>query len=254
VGGAMVTKLCECIDVRAGESKLKGGIIKPVFILELGNNDPDDERKIIKYLQCNRTTNDSNYKVPIDSDFAKLYRSTIGENPRKRFSKAAQLMSHFVGYWFIAEFDLYKPPTGEPFFKVARIKAESPAKNDAWTLNGTLKKTSKKRTSSPLNAGDKQAKDRRPTGEKEAKNKRLVGDNESLQASNSLGLELDFHHIKRLPNQDNTTNTQDHVLGGDRFLNQTCNVFNYFRLENETTSDYFDRVIADSFKPETWVN
>ena len=157
----MVAKLCECIDVRPGQSKLKGGIIKPVFILELGNNNPDDERKIIKYLQCNRTTIGSNYKVPIDSDFAKLYRSTIGENPRKRFSKASQLLSHFLGYWFIAEFHLYQPPQGDPFFKVARIKAEAPAKNDAWTLNGTLKKTSKKRTSPPLNTGDKQAKGRR---------------------------------------------------------------------------------------------
>jgi hypothetical protein len=235
-----------------GEIRVQGNKLAPVFIMELYNETID--KPIIKYLNCNRTSNDSNYKVKPDSDFAKLLRLTTGEIANKRFSKAFQLKNHFLGYWFIAEFELYQPPKGPEYFKVSHIKPETPIRNDAWTIKGTLKKTRKKPSFAPLEAGDKEATKGRQVGENEAINKRQVGEQEALQTPISLGLEPVFQSTNKDNSTSNVTNTQDHVVSDDIFLNQTINVFHYSRLENETTNDYFDRVIEISFKPETWAN
>jgi hypothetical protein len=245
VSGAMLTKRCECIDVRKGESRVKGNKLVPVFIMELHNEAID--MGIINFLQCNRTTNDSNYKVPANSDFAKLYRSTTGNNPTKLFSKASQLKDHFLGYWFIAEMELYQPPKGEKYLKVSHIRPEAPAQNDAWTLDGTLKKTRRKVKFAPLEVGDKQAINRRTAGEKEEKSRRQAGDIETLQVANSLGLESDFKPTNKLPIKGYVTNTQDHVMRGSPVSNQASRVIDYLQLDGETKSDYFDRVIDDSF-------
>ena len=245
MGDAKATKVCQCIDVRMGQSRVQGNKLEPVFIMELYNETSD--KKIIKYLNCNRSTNSSNYKVPQNSDFAKLYRSTTGDNPTKRFSKAFQLMDHFLGYWFVAEFKLYKPSKGQEYLKVSHIRPANPARNEAWTLDGTLKKTRRKAKFTPLKVGDKQAISRRPTGENEEKCRRPTGDSETLQTSKSLGLEPVSNLTNKHPVKSNITNTQDHVLRGSPVSNQASRVIDYLQLDGETQSDYFDRVIDDSF-------
>lgn len=186
--------LCECIGTRIGAIFTDGGK-KPVFIMELRNeaiNEP-----LIKYLNCNSTTK-GNYKVPHNSDFAKLYRLTIGDNPTKRFSKAHQLLNHFWGRWFIARYENAELKKGQHYLKVTHIEPETPARNNAWTLGGTLKKTTKKIPFLPPENGDEVATPRRRSGEIMAKNRRQVGDDETPQAAISLGLEPDFHPTKRL--------------------------------------------------------
>ena len=105
--------LCECIDVRIGEIMTPGGK-NPIFILELHNeaiNAP-----LIKYLNCDSTTQGC-YTVPHNSDFAKLYRLTIGDNPTKRFSRARQLLGHFLGRWFIVGYQDAQLKKGKHYFK-----------------------------------------------------------------------------------------------------------------------------------------
>jgi hypothetical protein len=245
-----VRVLCECIDTRIGAINTAGGV-KPVFIMHLYNaaiNEP-----LIKYFNCNSTT-EHKYKVPRNSDFAKLYRSTLGANPVKRFSKAHQLLNHFTGCWFIASYERAQLKKGQQYFKVTRIEPETPAKNDAWTHDGTIKKATKKPPFKPSENGDEVATSRRQSGENMAEQWLQSGDSETLQATNSLGLEPTFNPTKTLPSQGKTTYTQGHVLDADLSLNQTSNVFNYSRLVNESTNDYYDRVIDSSFMPETWVN
>ena len=131
--------LCECIDTRIGTIPTAGGI-KPVFIMQLQNEAIPEP--LIKYFNCSRSKS-GNHSVPHNSDFAKIYRSTLGDNPTKRFSKAHQLISHLSGYWFIASYERAQSRSRKQYLKVTHIKPEAPARNDAWTLDGTLKKAAK---------------------------------------------------------------------------------------------------------------
>ena len=89
--------LCECIETRIANIQTVAGV-KPVFILELYNE--SREEQFIKYLNCNSTTK-GQYKVPHNSDFAKLYRLTLGVNSTKHFSEAHKILHHFERQWFV---------------------------------------------------------------------------------------------------------------------------------------------------------
>jgi hypothetical protein len=198
--------LCECIDARTGTIFTAGGK-KPVFIMQLHNeaiNEP-----LIKYLNCNSTT-EGKYKVPHNSDFAKLYRSTIGKNPTKRFSEAHKLLNHFLGCWFIARYENAELKKGQHYLKITHIEPETPARNDTWTLDGTLKKTNKKTPFLSPEAADKQRISWGQSGENQGINGGKVGDDETPQAAISLRLAPVFHPTKTLATQGKITNTQDH--------------------------------------------
>ena len=232
--------LCVCIGTRIGAIFTAGGE-KPVFIMELHNeaiNEP-----LIKYLNCNSTT-EGNYKVPHNSDFAKLYRLTIGDNPTKRFSKAHQLLSHFLGHRFIAKYQNAHLKKGQQYLKVTRIEPETPARNNAWTLDGTLKKTTQKIPFQPPKNGDEVATLRRRSGEIMSKNRRQVGDGETPQAAISLGLEPDFHPTKTL-----NTRTLSHLptnTAGDWFLDLPAEARAFYneRLDILVNNFEFEKVEA----------
>ncbi len=209
--------LCECIDTRIGTIPTAGGI-KPVIIMQLENEVIGEP--LIKYFNCNRSKS-GNHTVPHNSDFAKIYRSTLGDNPTKRFSKAQQLISHLSGYWFIASYERAQSRSRKQYLKVTNIKPESPARNDAWTLDGTLKKVAKNSPFQTPENGDEMATDWRQSGETMATDWRQHGDGETLEAANSLGLKAVFHPTKKRPNQGKITNTLDHVCDADLFVNLT---------------------------------
>ena len=209
--------LCECIDTRIGTIPTAGGI-KPVFIMQLQNEAIPEP--LIKYFNCN-LSDAGNHTVQHNSDFAKIYRSTLGDNPTKRFSKAHQLISHLLGYWFIVSYESAQSRSRKQYLKVTHIKPEAPVRNDAWTLDGTLKKIPKNSPFKTLENGDEMATDWRQSGEKMAMDWRRHGDDETLEASNSLGLEAVFHPTKKRPDQGKITNTLDHVCDADLFVNLT---------------------------------
>ena len=209
--------LCECIDTRIGTIKTAGGL-QPVCIMQL-HSDAIPE-PLIKFLNCNSVTK-GQYKVPPNSDFAKLYRSTLGTNPTKRFSEAHKILRHFSGCWFIAKYERAQLKKGQQYLKVIHIEPENPARNDAWTLDGTLKKTAKKATFMPTESEDNQGIIRGQSGDNQGIIRGQSGDGETLDDSNSLGLEAVFHPTKKRPNQGKSTNTLDHVCDADLFVNLT---------------------------------
>ena len=199
--------LCECIDTRIGNISTAGGR-KPVIIMQLQNEAIPEP--LIKYFNCN-LSDAGNHSVSKKSDFANIYRCTLGSNPTKRFSKAQQLIKHLSGYWFIASYEQAQSRSRKQYFKVTHIKPEAPARNDAWTLDGTLKKVAK---NSPFQTPEN-------------------GDGETLEASNSLGLEAVFHPTKKRPNQGKITNTLSHVCDAHLFttLTDTAQCFYNDRLD-----------------------
>ena len=209
--------ICQCTATRTGTIPTAGGR-RPVFIMEFENE--TFEENIIKFFGCN-LSEAGNHSVPHNSDFAKLYRTTIGSNPTKRFSKAHQLLPHLSSYYFAINYKLVEPSRSIPYLKVTRIKPESIVRNDAWTLNGTLKKIPKNSPFKTLKNGDKVAINRRRTGETMATDWRQVGDGETLDDANLLGLDAVFHPINKRPNQGKTINTQDHVCDAQLFVNLT---------------------------------
>jgi hypothetical protein len=209
--------ICQCTATRTGTIPTAGGR-RPVFIMELENE--TFEEKIIKFFGCN-LSEAGNHSVPHNSDFAKLYRTTIGSNPTKRFSKAHQLLPHLSSYYFAINYKLVEPSRAIPYLKVTRIKPKSIVRNDAWTLDGTLKKIPKNSPFKTLENGDEMATDWRQSGETMATDWRRHGDGETLEASKSLGLDAIFHPTKKRPDQGKTTNTLDHVCDADLFVNLT---------------------------------
>ena len=93
--------LCECIEARIASISIKGRI-KPIFILEL--IDLKTGSVGIKWLAVTKSLK-GGYSVKPNSGFSRLYRLTIGYVDKARFSKANQLLKHFIGSKFIAEFE-----------------------------------------------------------------------------------------------------------------------------------------------------
>ena len=216
--------LCECIDTRIGTISTAGGV-KPVFIMQLHNETIDEP--LIKYFNCN-LSNAGYYSVPHNSDFAKIYRTTIGTNPTKRFSKSHQLISHLSGFWFVASFERAHLRSRKHYLKVTHIKPNAPVRNDAWTLDGSLKKAVRNLSFQTNKNGDEMVTSRRQSGETMVMDWRRSGDGEMLEASTSLGLEPVLYPTTKLPNQGKTTNTQDQVCNGLLFDNLTARAQGFY--------------------------
>ena len=237
--------LCECIDIRTGAIHTTGGV-KPVFVMQLHNESINEP--LIKYFNCKKSTA-GNYTVPHNSDLAKLYRSTIGDNPKKRYSEAHKILKHFLGYWFIAKYKQEQQTKGQVYFKVTHITPENPVINNAWTIDGTLKKTTKKTTFTRPEIADNLRIIRGQFADKQRKNSGRFADGETLQPAKILGLEPVFHPTKTLNIQSKTTNTQDHVVDARLMVNDLTDIAKGFydeRLDVLLHSFGFENIEAES--------
>lgn len=190
--------LCICVDFRKGTIRRD---TKPVFIMELYA--AEAELPVIKFFNC-KSKSKGAYKVLHDGDFAKMYRLTLGEVDKKRFSRAQQLLGHFLGCRFVVS--KYEPAIskdGTPYLKATEIKPETPFLSAMWWPSGVLKKATKRRKS-----GDEMVKNKRQKGDEMVKNRRQKGDDKTLQAANSLYLEPVLNPTKTL--NTNTHNTTTH--------------------------------------------
>jgi hypothetical protein len=133
--------LCVCVDVRKGAINV-GNVLRPVFIMQLHSD--GIELQIIKFFNA-KWTKAGNYTVRHNSDFAKLYRLTVGENPTKRFSEAQKLMKHFLGHSFIIEGEQVMQNRSGAYLKVDKIKPVDPIKSDSWDETGGQKHVPKRR-------------------------------------------------------------------------------------------------------------
>jgi hypothetical protein len=149
--------LCECIDTKIGSIYTAGGN-SPLLIMEL-YAEPNNAT-LTKFFNCQSKTKGC-YTVPHNSDFAKLYRLTFGENPTKRFSKAHQLLGHFLGCRFFVGYETAASKKNGSYRKVTHIEPEKPILNDAWVATGALKKSRKSQLAKTLEKGDEVATSRR---------------------------------------------------------------------------------------------
>ncbi len=154
------------------------------------------------------------YKVPHNSDFAKLYRLTLGVNSTKHFSEAHKILHHFERQWFVVNYESAQSKN-KKYFKVIIIAPFSPVTNDNWTLNGTLKKPSKKIRNLPKKPEEKL---RIISGQQVEKARKTCGKNGEYESPNEpflLGLEPVFYPTKTLNTQGNITNTQQLIDNTD---------------------------------------
>lgn len=224
--------LCECVEWKQSISNING-IGQQSFVLDLCIVDSGE--MLVKYLNCNSTT-PNRYTVKHNGDFAKLYRLTLGSNPTKRFSDAGKLVSHFLGCRFYAEYKTAMGKNKMVYSKVVSLRPEKPILSEAWTSTGMVKKARKgshKPAEYPWNIGGLSVDERWIIGG-------LSVDEETLQAANSLGLEGVFNPIQSPEPRGNDVK---------RGLPQV-KFFNYSRFENESTDDFHNRVIDESFVNE----
>lgn len=139
--------LCECIATTKSEKLITPqGKSKPVlacsFVLKLVEIATGEE--ITCYLKYNKSPK-GNAAVKHDGKFAMLYRLTIGDDPRKRYSEAQYLVNHFRGHKFLASYVIANTAENYAYRKSASIKPAEPIVTDAWTNTGKLLRTFKPR-------------------------------------------------------------------------------------------------------------
>lgn len=185
--------ICQCVSAKAGDIKISAGV-KPILILELA----DKAGEIyVKFFNADRTPK-GNITVGRNSDFAKLYRLAIGENPAARFSRADKLLSHFVGIWFDIKSESAISKRDSEYQRVTGIAPSHPIVLDGWTITGHLIKT----------ARTKPVKNQAIFGQHFGKNQAIfvqfLGNCNPPQASESTGLADELNPISHSPYQIGT--------------------------------------------------
>lgn len=237
--------LCECIDTGQIHIESRAGKT-PVFLLTL---ETESGKTLCKFLNFKLTLKGS-CTVGHDSDFAKLYRLTLGENPVKRFSKAKQLLSHFRGYSFFAE---YKPAAwsnGSPFLKVTSLQPVDPRQNNDWTGTGKLRKKSRKRPDlKQKNDGNEVEISRKSNDENIEKEWKNNGNEKTLEPAETLGLEPIFNPTYNIPaREEPCIQYPTSCPSAEKILiSDTETLFIHRQLEGESLPDYYDRVVNQTF-------
>ncbi|PHS69128.1 MAG: hypothetical protein COB23_07170 [Methylophaga sp.] len=247
--------VCECVGVRIANINTSGGA-KTVFILELVTI--EGGLFLTKFFNVNKTPK-GNYSVQHNSDFAKIYRTTIGENPTSRFSRANQLLKHLMGCEFIAEYIDAKTILIEHYLKATKLTSTAPIVTDEWFETGTLK--AKKRSQKPkcLNVVEV-TKNKQWIGNGLAKNKQKNGNELVMEkaekahcylASPTISIPLTSfkHYIRPLSHiKPISVRTDDYETTIKTVTGSTS--YQYSQCSNETDDEYYDRVIEESLN--TW--
>ena len=114
--------LCECVDI-----SVTGTTKKPVLNLLLIS---ESGSEFLKSFQA-KTTKKGNITIDRNSEFAKLYRLTIGSNPSKRFSRCNELLKHFIGHEFMVDPDR---------ICTSGIKPKVIMTSNEWAITGHLRR------------------------------------------------------------------------------------------------------------------
>jgi hypothetical protein len=115
-------------------------IIKPgIFTsMQLDFINESTEETFTKYFNTKGKAT-KNICVTVNSDFAKLYRLTFGVNPKPRFSRAKQLMKHFLGSAFQIEYTASLHMNAQQYNKIIDIEPINPIVNAGeWYKSGML--------------------------------------------------------------------------------------------------------------------
>jgi len=139
--------ICECIATSKSEQMLtkSKSVLVCSFVLKLVEVATGEE--VTCYLKFNKSKK-GHATVKHNSKFARLYRLTLGRDPRKRYSQAQHLVNHFLGQQFLVAYEIAKTRNNETYRKEVSIKPVNPIVLDGWTNTGQLRTrfTSRKRT------------------------------------------------------------------------------------------------------------
>lgn len=216
----------------------------------------------IAILYFNAMDGKSGCKVKLNSKFAKLYRLTIGENPRKRYSKAHQLRSHFIGKKLRCKTESAQYSNGDFYNRVTHAEPLIPIVKNEWTSTGILKGRNRSRGNisvfeeknkahESIN-GNLSETDRNQDGNELEKSRRKDGNvNRALDLVNTRCEGLS---IAQITDNKSTANRKTVQLAGiddiDSREHQVPNQFNGFNFrskQTETQDDYFERVLNETF-------
>jgi len=127
----------ECIDAQVIAPK---GFPKIKLILY----DAKTQTEAVKFFPC-QITPKKFISTAKNSDFAKIYRLTIGEDPGNRLTRSDQLMSHLIGYEFNCIVKSASYSNNDPYNKVKAISPLNIIITDNWTASGHFRSKRKKR-------------------------------------------------------------------------------------------------------------
>jgi hypothetical protein len=225
----------------------------PIFQFKLIN--VESGKIAIMFFNANETKN--GFKVPHDGKFAKLYRLTFGENPKARYSKAEQLLSHFIGERLKCQIELSKYENGDAYMKVLTAEPLHPIVKDEWTATGALKgknrrrNSSKKVTSLITKDRNKAETTRKANGTTlENKRKKNGNTNKAQTPIKSSPRQTFQSQINNQGNADNGKAVNIHVNTTNTIPYMTPNSFNgysFARMPAETTEQLYERAIIATF-------
>lgn len=223
---------CLCVDGRVGYNRNQ-----PVLILDFLT--VDEERKVVGFFNVTETAK-GGYTVGDKSKFAKLYRLTIGDNPKRLKGKAHQLIKHFIGECLVVSFKEAQTDKGVFHFKAEEIKPIEPIITHEWFSTGELK-------------GKVRGRYRDKVLHRQQKSR-----NNLDESWISIGNKLEIKKTEKVPNDLGSceiSNTSKHkTLGVSTLIdtkleviNDKEKVFTYYQGEDESLDDYYQRVIDESF-------
>lgn len=239
-----------CTNAYTGNSNTQGGL-QSVFILELYNE--EKQISVTKFFNCNESKK-GNLTVSKNSNFACIYRSSIGEDPRPRYSKAKQLLHHLIGLKFICEYEEAKDRNGSSYFRAKKIQPVEPQTSEEWFLEGNLKnkRGNRGRRHRPSRSGlnDQINPEQRPDNDVET-NRKIVGNELEIgnlakaSDSNISGAILStYQHPTLLNSSVESLRHKDYV--DIKEVSDKEHVYRYSHAPGESYDDYIDSVLSDS--------
>ena len=239
-----------CVDAYTGNSNTPGGL-KPVFILELYNE--EKQITVTEFFNCKKTKKDY-FAVDKNSAFACLYRVAIGKDPRARYSKAKQLLSHLIGLEFTCEYEEAKDRKGALYFRAKTIQPVNHVTNETWFINGKLKnkrgRKSRRQQSTVSRPNERTIKQQEHGNEQDISrqnsgNKLEIVNTDKASNSNALNIvSTTYQHLTSLDSNVESLHhseyeTLERLSSKERF-------YHYHPKPNENENEYIERVLNDS--------
>lgn len=229
--------MCRCIEARIASITIRGQI-KPIFMLEL--LDLKAGLTCIKWLNVIKSDK-GGYSVKPNSDFAKLYRSAKGYVPKARYSKANQLLKHFVDCMFIVKYESAKGTNGADYLRVRTIKPAAPIITDGWFSDGTLRDKNWKPTGNELEIYRKKSGKELETQEAVKSHLYLASASNSIPLKDVTYKVEPYNHTDFIPDSNDEYRTILEEVNGAR-------VYRGHQKPSETQEQYHERMILESLQ------
>jgi len=203
------------------------------------------------YFPAQKSKNGDMSVSRVKSKFSALYRLVTGNNPAARFSRSQQLIKHFIGYEFIVEYEVVTSKNQGEYRKAVTIKPVNPIVKKEWTKAGILKGKSRRAYSSRVkqSSGNRQASSGQSASNIVAiENLGEAHFNLGLPRSSTSPASQQANRLEHL--QERGSSSQEAAAEFVTVVAQVSSkekVFQYHQQSSESTEQYHERVIEESF-------